>query len=150
MSFSIQSADPAQVDALCAIEREAVQLFRGHPAWASYSTMPVPPPLLLQAIGRGLVWVACDEQGAPLGFVWLDVDGGGDVIGIAEMNVRPAQGRRGIGAALLEHACQWAGAAGYRRVDLGTLADVPWNAPFYAQHGFGVVDKRDPSVAYAR
>jgi 4-diphosphocytidyl-2-C-methyl-D-erythritol kinase len=58
-------------------------------------------------------------------------------------------GRRGIGAALLEHACDWARAAGYRRVDLGTLADVPWNAPFYARHGFVAVDKNDPTFALA-
>jgi 4-diphosphocytidyl-2-C-methyl-D-erythritol kinase len=35
-------------------------------------------------------------------------------------------------------------------VDLGTLADVPWNAPFYAKHGFAVVDKDDPAFAFAR
>jgi 4-diphosphocytidyl-2-C-methyl-D-erythritol kinase len=27
---------------------------------------------------------------------------------------------------------------------------VPWNAPFYARHGFVAVDKRDPAFAYAR
>ena len=58
MSFLIERAEPSQVDALCAIERKAVQLFRGHPAWASYSAMSIPPELLRRAIGRGLVWVA--------------------------------------------------------------------------------------------
>ncbi len=150
MSFLIQRADPDQVDALCAIERKAVQLFRGHPAWASYSAMSMPPELLQQAISRGLVWVALNEAAVPVGFVWLDTDVGSDAIGIAEIDVLPECGRRGIGAALLEHACDWARAAGYRRVDLGTLADVRWNAPFYAKHGFEVVDKNDPAFAYAR
>ncbi|GGY33151.1 hypothetical protein GCM10008098_28050 [Rhodanobacter panaciterrae] len=150
MAFLIERAEPSQVDALCAIERQAVQLFRGHPAWPSYSAMSIPPELLQQAIGRGLVWVALNEAAAPVGFVWLDTDAGGAVIGIAEIDVLPEYGQRGIGAALLERACAWARAAGYRRVDLGTLADVRWNAPFYAKHGFAVVDKDDPAFAYAR
>ena len=150
MTILIERADPGQVDALCAIERKAVQLFRGHPAWASYSAMPIPPELLQQAISRGLVWVASNETRTPVGFVWLDTDASGSVIGIAEIDVLPDHGRRGIGAALLSHACHWARAAGYRRIDLGTLADVRWNAPFYAKHGFSVVDKDDPAFARAR
>jgi 4-diphosphocytidyl-2-C-methyl-D-erythritol kinase len=34
-------------------------------------------------------------------------------------------------------------------VCLATLADVPWNAPFYARHGFTAVDKADPAFAGA-
>ncbi|WP_027485732.1 4-(cytidine 5'-diphospho)-2-C-methyl-D-erythritol kinase [Rhodanobacter sp. OR87] len=150
MSFPIERAEPSEVEALCAIEREAVQLFRGHPAWPSYSAVSIPPELLRQAIDRGLVWVARDAAGEPVGFVWLDTELADGAIGIAEIDVLPAYGRRGIGAALLEHACAWAREAGYRRVDLGTLAEVPWNAPFYANHGFAVVDKNDPAFAFAR
>lgn len=148
MTVRIERARPSQVDALCAIERAAVQLFRGHPAWAAYAAMAIPPELLHGAIARGLVWVAM-ELGEPVGFVWLDDALGPQAIGIGELDVLPAYGRRGIGAALLEHACQWARAAGYRQVHLGTLVDVPWNAPFYAKHGFSVVDKRDPAFAEA-
>ncbi|MEO8855602.1 MAG: 4-(cytidine 5'-diphospho)-2-C-methyl-D-erythritol kinase, partial [Burkholderiaceae bacterium] len=150
MSFAIERAEPGQVEALCAIERQAVQLFRGHPAWASYAALSIPPELLLQAISRGLVWVSRDEAGEPVGFVWLDTELESGVVGIAEIDVLPEFGQRGIGAALLEHACAWASAAGYRRVDLGTLADVPWNAPFYGKHGFAMVDKNDPAFAFAR
>jgi 4-diphosphocytidyl-2-C-methyl-D-erythritol kinase len=152
--FSIESAQPAQVQALCAIERAAVQLFRGHPAWPAYADMPIPPALLHRAISRGWVWVALNAAGQPVGFIWLEaeVDGGAghDAIGIAEIDVLPTHGQRGIGAALLEHACAWARAAGYRRVDLGTLTDVPWNAPFYAKRGFVVADTHDPAFVIAR
>ncbi|WP_426700591.1 4-(cytidine 5'-diphospho)-2-C-methyl-D-erythritol kinase [Rhodanobacter sp. Col0626] len=150
MSFPIERAEPSHVDALCAIERKAVQLFRGHPAWNSYAALSIPPELLLQGITRGLVWVALNEAAAPVGFVWLDTEMEADIIGIAEIDVLPEYGQRGIGAALLEHACAWASAAGYRRVGLGTLSDVRWNAPFYAKHGFAVVDKDDPAFAFAR
>jgi len=150
MNYRIVRALAEHVDALCEIERKAVQLFRSHPAWSSYLSMSIPPALLHLAISRGLVWAALDTSDEPVGFVWLDADVGEGAIGIAEIDVLPSHGRRGIGAALLEHACDWARAAGYRRVDLGTLADVPWNAPFYARHGFTAVDKNDPAFAFAR
>jgi 4-diphosphocytidyl-2-C-methyl-D-erythritol kinase len=149
-SISIERAHPDHIAALCAIERKAVQLFRGHAAWSSYAAMSIPPELLQQAISRGLVWVALNEARVPVGFVWLDTEGGDNAIGVAEIDVLPEYGQRGIGADLLEHACDWARAAGYRRIDLGTLADVRWNAPFYAKHGFAMVDKDDPAFAYAR
>lgn len=151
MSFRIERAISTQVDAICAIEHTAVQMFRDHAAWPFYAAVSIPPEVLQDAIQRGLVWVArMAERDDPVGFVWLDTEHGGNVIGIAELDVLPAYGKRGIGAALLEHACEWARSAGYRRVDLGTLADVPWNAPFYEKHGFVVVDKRAPAFAYAR
>ena len=150
MPIQIERAQPSHVDALCRIERKAVQLFRGHPAWPSYAAVSIPPELLRQAIDRGLVWVALAGSGEPVGFIWLDVELVEGAIGVAEIDVLPEHGRRGIGAALLEHACGWASEAGYRRMDLGTLADVPWNAPFYARLGFVVVDKNDPAFALAR
>jgi 4-diphosphocytidyl-2-C-methyl-D-erythritol kinase len=151
MSFQIERAVPTQVDAICAIERKAVQMFRDHAVWPFYATLSIPPEMLQEAVQRGLVWVArVAESDDPVGFVWLDTEHGGDVIGIAEIDVLPAYSRRGIGAALLQRACEWARSAGYRRVDLGTLADVPWNAPFYAKHGFVAVDKWNPAFAYAR
>jgi 4-diphosphocytidyl-2-C-methyl-D-erythritol kinase len=149
MSPSIQRAVSTQVEALCAIERAAVQLFRGHRAWASYAEASIPPSLLMQAVERGLVWVSLNDAADPMGFIWLDAQEGSEAVGIAEIDVLPAYGRQGIGAALLEHACGWAREAGYRRVDLGTLSDVRWNAPFYAKHGFVVVDKHDPAFAFA-
>ncbi|MBU6246963.1 MAG: 4-(cytidine 5'-diphospho)-2-C-methyl-D-erythritol kinase [Xanthomonadaceae bacterium] len=151
MTAVIERAGLDEAEALCAIERAAVQLFRGHPAWRAYADMAIPPELICEAIARGMVWVArSDAGGGPVGFVWLDDTLPGDAIGIGELDVLPEHGRRGIGTALLEHACDWARAAGYRRIDLGTLADVPWNAPFYARHGFVEVDKNDPAFAFAR
>jgi 4-diphosphocytidyl-2-C-methyl-D-erythritol kinase len=150
MSFTIERAVDAQIATLCAIERAAVQMFRGHAIWPAYAAAELPPDFLREAIARGHAWVARLPGGEVAGFICLDNEEGGDAVGIAELDVHPDHGRRGIGGALLEHACAWARAAGYRRVDLGTLADVPWNAPFYRRHGFAVVDKNDPAFAFAR
>ncbi len=150
MGFRIEPAVPDQADALCAIERAALTLFRGHRVWASYERMAIPPALVYRAINRGMVWVALGADDVPLGFIWLDTEADPRSVGIAEVDVLPSHGRQGIGAALVEHACTWARAAGYRQVTLGTLADVPWNAPFYAHHGFVAAAADDPAFAAAR
>jgi 4-diphosphocytidyl-2-C-methyl-D-erythritol kinase len=148
MHFTITRAHDDDAERLCAIERAAVELFRGHEAWPSYSQMALPPDIVRELIARGLVWVASIHEEI-VGFVCLDTDGAPGSVGIAEIDVLPVFGGKGIGAALLAHACDWAREAGYGRVDLGTLADVPWNAPFYAKHGFHIVDKHAPEFARA-
>lgn len=147
--WTIVRAVHDDIDALCAIERAAVELFRGHAAWPFYAAMSIPPDVIDEAIGRGLVWVARLADRTPVGFIWLDAEAGGSTIGLAEIDVLPGHARRGIGSALLEHACAWARSAGYHAVDLGTLADVSWNGPFYARHGFVPVDKNHPEFAFA-
>ena len=138
MSCTIVPARLDQADTLCDIERAAQELFRGHPAWPSYAAAAMDAQALAEAISAGRVWVALDEDGCAVGVVGVEIEGG--EVGIAEIDVLPSHGRRGIGAALLEHACAWAAESGYPSVVLGTLADVPWNAPFYARHGFVAID----------
>ncbi|BFI96848.1 MAG: hypothetical protein RSP_23580 [Rhodanobacter sp.] len=138
MSFRIERARLAQAGALCGIERAAQELFRHHPAGPSYAAAPMDAQSLADAIDAGRVWVALDENGGAVGFVGVAIEGG--EAGIAEIDVLPSHGRRGIGAALLEHACAWAAESGYPSMVLGTLSDVPWNAPFYARHGFEAID----------
>lgn len=147
MHYTISRARDDDAVRLCDIERAAVELFRGHEAWSSYSGLALPMDTVRELIARGLAWVAIVD-GDVVGFVCLSPEGD-DAIGIAEIDVLPAFGGRGIGAALLEHACTWAREAGYAEVTLGTLADVPWNAPFYAKHGFTAVDKHAPEFAEA-
>lgn len=150
MDFDIARARRDEVDALCAIERAALEAFRGHRAWPYYAAMAIPAAVLQHAVARGLVWAAHDQAGAAIGFVWLEAEATPDAIAVAEIDVLPEHGRRGVGAALLEHACTWARAAGYRQVQLATLADVAWNAPFYAHHGFVPAAKDDPGFALDR
>jgi len=148
MHFTIDRATADHAERLCDIERAAVQMFRGHEVWPAYAGMALPRGVVHELIARGRVWIAL-VRGDVVGFICLDSDETPDAVGIAELDVLPEFGGNGIGAALLEHACDWAREAGFRRVDLGTLADVPWNAPFYAKHGFVVVDKHAPEFASA-
>ena len=87
-----------------------------------------------RATEPGILLVAEVDDGAVVGFTHvLDLDGHWHLEQIA---VDPSHGRRGVGAGLLRatHA-QVAARAGHA-VTLMTYADVPWNGPFYARHGY--------------
>lgn len=58
---------------------------------------------------------------------------------LASLGVHPDHGRRGIGSRLLAAACDLAVELGRPAMTLTTFVDLPWNAPFYAARGFGVL-----------
>jgi GNAT superfamily N-acetyltransferase len=98
-----------------------------------------------RAAEPGILLVAVDDDGTVVGFSHvLDLDGHWHLEQIA---VDPAHGRRGIGAALLEATHDELARRGGREVTLRTYADVPWNGPFYAKHGYVELD---PTPAYLR
>lgn len=136
LSVTIRLAEAADVPALMAIEVAAVELFRGHPAYAPFAATATTAVGYAEVIAAGRVYVAVVE-GEVVGLVTVaELDGEGY---LEEVDVHPTHGRRGIGAALVAHACGWAKARGYGSMVLVTLRDVPWNAPFYAHHGFVAV-----------
>ena len=55
---------------------------------------------------------------------------------LEQLAVHPDHQRRGVGEMLLRAAYGVALDAGYRTLSLMTYAAVPWNAPWYARHGF--------------
>ena len=55
---------------------------------------------------------------------------------LAEISVARTHQQIGIGATLLEALAIDGRNAGFRAITLNTYIDVPWNAPFYASHGF--------------
>ena len=92
-----------------------------------------------RAAEPGILLVAVDDDGTVVGFTHvLDLDGHWHLEQIA---VDPAHGRRGIGSQLLEATHAELVALGAREVTLRTFADVPWNGPFYAKHGYLEVDE---------
>ncbi len=66
---------------------------------------------------------------------------------LAQVSVHPDHGRRGIGTALLEAAAERAALKGHGSLTLTTYADLPWNGPFYARHGFVEFAADDPRTA---
>ena len=65
-------------------------------------------------------------------------------------HVHPDYGRRGIGTALLTAACAYAQEHGSPWITLTTFRDLPWNAPWYARHGFTVLPEPEWGPQLAR
>ena len=87
-----------------------------------------------RAAEPGILLVAEDDEGTVVGFTHV-VDLGGRWH-LEQIAVDPAHGRRGVGAALLDATHAELARRAVPEVTLMTYADVPWNAPFYAQHGY--------------
>jgi GNAT superfamily N-acetyltransferase len=142
---TIELARPEDVAVLPEIEREAAALFSGLDLPKSVLESVCDLEDLVEALEEGLLWVARLGGGAPVGFALVELLDG--VPHLDEMDVRPAFGRRGIGARLLGAVLAWARDAGHAEVTLSTFRDVPWNAPFYAKHGFRPMEEHEMSAA---
>ena len=82
------------------------------------------------------------------GFAVLELLDG--AVHLEQLSVHPAHGRRGVGGALLAGCLAHARAHGTDRVTLLTYAEVPWNAPYYARHGWRVTADLTPGLRALR
>lgn len=132
----IRRADPDELDRLREIEDEADALFETvgiGPFESTDEDDHFDDAAVVLVAGR-----------PPKGFAVVDeVDGAAH---LWQLSVRPAEGRRGTGRALVEAVCEWAWSNGYPAVTLTTYRDVPWNAPFYRKLGFEVLDGLSPGL----
>lgn len=93
---------------------------------------PLPPAATVRDLESAFCVLVSGEP--PVGFARVEVVDG--QAHLEQLSVHPDAGRKGSGGRLLDAACAWAAERGYAVVTLCTFADVPWNAPFYARHGF--------------
>jgi GNAT superfamily N-acetyltransferase len=136
----IRVASPAEHFALRQIERDADEMF---------SSVGMGP--FYEAPGDdhlGTAEVVLVYGTPPVGFACVDVVDG--VAHLWQLSVRRDRGRQGIGSTLLRAVCDWATQNHYPAVTLTTFQDVPWNAPFYARHGFLPVDEPSPGLVAIR
>ena len=102
------------------------------------------------AFDEGVILVADVANAGLAGFIAVEpLDDGAHV---QELSVRRANQGRGLGRRLMGEAERWAREQGYPSLTLTTFRDVPWNAPFYASHGFIEVppDAMPPGLKGAR
>lgn len=148
-SWSVVAALPEHLASLAHIEREAAALFPPGSFPPGFTDCTVDDAILQAAAHEGRLWVALDDAtGEPVGFALVVVMGG--MAFLAEVDVLPTHGRRGIGRALVERSITWARAYGFSDLTLTTFAHLPWNSPFYRGLGFEVVaDTALPAPARA-
>jgi len=129
----VRPGHEADIATLLEIERRAAALLLGHEAHDLFAMHSLSQEDLLRGACDGGLRVA-EMGGEAVGFALFgELDGHAHLF---EMDVLPEHGRRGIGGALLEDVCAQARRRDFRAITLTTLRDVPWNAPFYAKHGF--------------
>jgi GNAT superfamily N-acetyltransferase len=140
MHHAIRAPRLDELEGLRDIERAAGVLFAeaGMPEIAAGE--PTSLAELQEYAHEGRVWVITLDD-APVGYAIVDILGGN--AHLEQISVHPDAGRRGLGTALLHHVCTWARDGGYPAVTLTTFATLPWNAPFYAKHGFRVLRARE-------
>ena len=132
--YAIQPARPEHLPLLGKIETEAAGLFPpgSIPDAARSDCLPI--ALLEEGREKGRLWVALTAEEIPVGYALLRIL---DRIALlAQIDVLPAHGRRGIGRELVAQAALAARKEGFSSLWLTTFTHVPWNAPFYARIGF--------------
>jgi GNAT superfamily N-acetyltransferase len=136
MLLAVRPVRPGDLEQLPALEAAADALFE------DAGIGPLPPRVgsVEELADAAAVLVVGDPV---VGFARLErVDGQAH---LEQLSVHPSASRRGVGTALLEAAAGWAARSGHEALTLCTFADVPWNGPFYARHGF--VELTDPGPA---
>ena len=132
--FSIRLARPEDADAFPAIERAAGTLFETIEGLESVAGMQaIPAEAQRKLIRKGHSLVA-EADGRIVGF--LSTEPFRRELHVREFSVRPDHQGKGIGAVLLRAVAIDARNSGFAALTLTTFSDVPWNAPFYARHGF--------------
>jgi len=130
----IRLARPDELHLLNDIERRAQVRFRPHGLEDTFAAHLLAPSILESAQRAGRLFVATDPADDPVGFALVAKLH--DWAQLAEVDVAPEWGRRGVGTALVERAIAWAKEHGFSTMVLSTMRDVPWNAPFYRRFGF--------------
>lgn len=136
--FSIRLSRKEDAEAFFAVEDDAAQLLKEA---SELKGVPIPPTTSIEdhrkaiAYGRSLTALAGETI---VGFAEA-----GPVrreLHLHELSVARNHQQRGIGATLLRALKVDALNSGFRAITLNTFRNVPWNAPFYAKHGFVEVE----------
>ena len=138
MSPTIRAPRTDELEQLREIERAAGVLF----AEIGFEEVAADEPASVETLAEYVLddraWLIADDNDVPIGYTVVDVVDG--LAHLEQLSVLPSRGRQGLGAALLEHVCDWATRHRFAAVTLTTFTEVPWNAPFYAKHGFRVMN----------
>ncbi len=135
--WSLRLARPEDAELMPAVERAAATLFDGQDGVDGLDPDDVWSVADLERCirkGHSLVTHVDQEMAG-----FLVTEPFGRELHLWEMDVDPRFQRRGIGAGLVRACMVDARNSGFRALTLTTFREVPWNAPFYSNLGFEVV-----------
>lgn len=136
--YRLRRASAADFATLNAIEQAAARIFPAGFLPDEVLNDKLPLRALEHARQLNMLWLVQNAEGTPVGYVMLENHDGLTLL--AQIDVHPAHGRRGLGAALIRQALAQAQIRGVSEVWLTTFSTIPWNAPFYQKQGFCLVD----------
>lgn len=137
--YAIRLAIEADLARVNEIERRAAGIFRDIGLDEIAELPPMPMSELYRACHDERLYVATAENDEPIGFAMVSLIDG--ELHLEELDVDPAHQRRGIGRALIEHACSIGRARGMASMTLHTFREIPWNEPFYASAGCVAIER---------
>lgn len=137
MNYTILPAAPGHLPYLPGIEDAAGELFPMEDLPEPVRSISLLPEDFEVAQKNELLWVVVDESNLPVAFLLASIVDGD--FHIAELDVHPRHGRKGIGSQLLHYVLAVAGQRGFRAATLTTFEHLPWNGPYYARHGFEIL-----------
>lgn len=141
LGYFVRHAEEHHIAALNAIELAAAAIFPPGSIPEAVLADRVPLAVLKTAQKENLLWVAVDADDIPVGYLLLEIMEGLPLL--AQLDVHPLHGRKGLGTALIAHGIMQLREMGFAEAFLTTFSHVPWNAPFYQRLGFSILDERD-------
>ena len=138
--YTVGPATSEDIPLLNDIELASADLFPPGYITEQVRAERVPESILRNAVSLGMLWVAREPRtNKAIGYAMLCEEDGRALL--AQVDVRPEHGRKGLGAALVRRVIWQAEVLGFPDLYLTTFSNVPWNEPFYRKLGFAVMDE---------
>ncbi len=137
MKFEIRKAERADFAVLREIELAAFETLRAAGAVSGEATAS-DDAALQRFLDDGFLYVACDDAGTLVGYAGGYLLDGWVYIG--EVDVLPDYQQKGVGRRLLLTMLEKGRDCGLAGATLTTDRIAPFNAPFYASLGFGILN----------
>jgi len=134
----IRPGRPADVPLLQAIERAATGRYAEMPQTRFCLELPVRDDAEHRLARECGLAVVIDLEGVPVGFALaMPKDGCAHLLEVA---VAPRLQGRGYGTRLIATAEAWAPDSGFTEITLTTFRDVRWNASFFGNLGYELIE----------
>ena len=136
--YTIRRAEAEHIPFLNGIELAAATIFPPGSIPEHILSDKLPLDVLRSAMDKDMLWVALDVSGIPVGYALLQVVDSFALL--AQMDVHPDHGRKGIGTTLVSYVIRHVREMGFAELYLTTFSNVKWNAIFYEKLGFQILE----------